>query len=284
MRLDIESLRAFYLIVEKGGMTRVADMLCLSQSAVSHKIKRLENRIGHTLFIRSDGQLNLTKEGKHLFSYAKKILMLHDEAVSSLSASDVVGEVKLGATEDIALSGLTSFLQDFSNQHPKTKLQVKVEQSLIVQEWLHQGVIDVGLFQIIEQDILDTDLLLWKDDLVWMSVIDRDWESLDEISLITFGSNCLYLNHMVSALQGKGFVFNHLLNCPTHSGVFSAVLSGLGVSAINRSSMPMNVIEISSKQLGALPRIAYVARVAQNISNEAIDTLLSSLPTLIKQR
>ena len=175
MRLDVESLRAFRLIAENGGVTRAATTLCLSQSAVSHKIKRLESRVGRPLFLRRDGQLNLTEDGKNLFFYAKRILALHDEAVSSLKASGVDGEIRLGATENITLSGLTPFLHNFSHQHPRAKLSVKVEQSLVLQEWLKQGMIDVGLLQIEEEKVQEDDLPLWRDDLVWISSPDRNW-------------------------------------------------------------------------------------------------------------
>ena len=190
MRLNIESLRALRLITETGGVTRAAEALNLSQSAVSHKIKRLEDRVGRPLFLRRDGQLDLTEEGKSLYGYAKRILALHDEAVSSLKGSGINGEIRLGATENITLSGLTPFLNHFSHQHPRTQLTVKVEQSLVLQDWLRQGRIDVGLLQIEEEEIEEGDLLLWKDDLTWISTPDRDWDQNEQIPLITFGPNC----------------------------------------------------------------------------------------------
>lgn len=283
MRLDVESLRAFRLIAENGGVSRAAETLSLSQSAVSHKIKRLESRVGRPLFLRRDGQLNLTEDGKNLFFYAKRILALHDEAVSSLQASGVNGEIRLGATENITLSGLTPFLHHFSHQHPRAKLSVQVEQSLVLQDWLLQGRIDLGLLQVEEEKILEDDLHLWKDDLVWISAPDRDWAEEGEIPLITFGPNCFYLPHIYSALRAAGHSFRNVLECPTRSGVFSAVASGLGVSVINRRSIPVDVVEVSPDILGHLPRIAYIARLSKAASNEAIDALLECLPDLAAQ-
>lgn len=280
MRLDVESLRAFRLIAENGGVTRAATTLCLSQSAVSHKIKRLESRVGRPLFLRRDGQLNLTEDGKSLFFYAKRILALHDEAVSSLKASGVDGEIRLGATENITLSGLTPFLHNFSHQHPRAKLSVKVEQSLVLQEWLKQGMIDVGLLQIEEEKVQEDDLQLWRDDLVWISSPDRNWAEEAHIPLITFGPDCFYIPYIYDALRNTGHAFSNILECPTHSGVFSAVASGLGISVINRRSIPPDVVEVPPEVLGELPTIAYVARLGKDATNEAIETLLECLPDL----
>lgn len=283
MRLDVESLRAFHLIAKHGGVTRAAELLCLSQSAVSHKIKRLEGRVGRALFLRRDGRLILTEDGKNLFSYAKRILTLHDEAVSCLTTSGVNGEIHLGTTEDITLSGLTPFLSNFSRQHPLIKLNIKVEQSLVLQDWLTQGRIDVGLLQVEEDNVQEDDLLLWNDELVWISAPDRDWAGEESIPLITFGQNCLYLPHISSALRTAGYSFSNIVECPTHSGVFSAVAAGLGVSVINRRSIPENAIEVPPVALGRLPRIAYVARSSQKASSEAMETLLHCLPDLAAQ-
>ena len=71
MRLDIESLRALKTVADAGGVTRAAERLHLTQSAVSHKIKRLEDRIGRPLFRRRDGGLGPTEDGIQLLRYAE---------------------------------------------------------------------------------------------------------------------------------------------------------------------------------------------------------------------
>lgn len=281
MRLDIESLRAFRLTTESGGVTRAAQSLNLSQSAVSHKIKRLEERIGHPLFMRHEGPWQLTEEGKNLLIYASRILSLHDEAVSRLKVSSIGGEIRLGATEDITLSGLTPFLNRFSNQHPHTQLSVKVELSLVLQEWLQQDKLDIALLQIETKDVEKTDLLLWEDELVWIGAEDREWSQIDPLPLITFGNDCFYQPLFANALQSAKRNFRTVLECPSHSVIFSAVASGLGVSIINRRSMPAHVVALSPEALGPLPKIAYVARRTAGPMSEAMETLLDGLPELL---
>ena len=60
MRLDIESLRALKTVAEAGGVTRVAERLRLTRSAVSHKIKRLRERVDRPLFRRTENGLRPT--------------------------------------------------------------------------------------------------------------------------------------------------------------------------------------------------------------------------------
>lgn len=280
MRLDVESLRAFHATVESGGVTRASERLCLSQSAVSHKLKRLESRVGRPLFMKRDGQMSLTEKGHSLFDYARRILALHDEAVLSLGSSAIRGELCLGATENIALSGLAPLLSRFTRAHPGVDLSVRVEQSLVLQQWLRQGRIDIALLQIEEHSVAPDDILLWRDELVWISAPDRQWTDQSSLPLITFGPNCFYIPHIKSALDRSDVQFRTVLECPSHSGLYRAVASGLGVSVVNRHSMPGELVELSTDHYGELPGIAYVARLGGEQRSAAMDTLLEALPEL----
>ena len=85
--LDLTSLRSFVTVAEVGGVTRAAGYLNLTQSAVSMQIKRLEDALGMTLFLRAARKLALSPEGEQLLSYVRRMLALNDEALSTLSAT-----------------------------------------------------------------------------------------------------------------------------------------------------------------------------------------------------
>jgi molybdenum-dependent DNA-binding transcriptional regulator ModE len=84
-RLEIDALRALAAIRQHGGITRAAAALGLSQSAVSHKIKRLEISLDCELLCRKSTGPAFTAAGDDLLDYASRILGLHDEALLSLS-------------------------------------------------------------------------------------------------------------------------------------------------------------------------------------------------------
>ena len=69
-RLDIDVLRTLKAIQDHGGVTRAADHLSLTQSAVSHKIRRFEHVIGCQLLRRKPGKGLFTVDGKQLLAYA----------------------------------------------------------------------------------------------------------------------------------------------------------------------------------------------------------------------
>ena len=94
--LDIDSMRALTVIAETGGITRAAKRLNLSQSAVSHKMKRLERKLNRSLFARTDGKFHLSADGEKLLDYAQRLFKLHDEAYASFHQSDLTGELPKG--------------------------------------------------------------------------------------------------------------------------------------------------------------------------------------------
>lgn len=117
-KFDIETMRALTAIADTGGITRAAKKLNLSQSAISHKMKRLENSLKRNLFSRIDGKISFSRDGEKLLDYAQRVVRLHDEAVASFHQSDLAGELRLGITEDVTASDMARILSKFSNNFP----------------------------------------------------------------------------------------------------------------------------------------------------------------------
>ena len=72
--LDSRKLLAFVTLTRCGSFTQTARELCLTQSAVSHAIKSLEDELGCRLFDRLEGRVQLTQFGRRLLEYAPRIL------------------------------------------------------------------------------------------------------------------------------------------------------------------------------------------------------------------
>jgi DNA-binding transcriptional LysR family regulator len=82
--LDIPSLRAFVAVAEELHFTRAATRLFVAQQALSRVIRRLEERLGTPLFVRTTRRVTLTPEGRRLLERARPLLVLHDEIVVEL--------------------------------------------------------------------------------------------------------------------------------------------------------------------------------------------------------
>jgi DNA-binding transcriptional LysR family regulator len=171
-RLDIDSLRALCAIEDHGGVTRAAQFLGLSQSAVSHKIKRLETSLETELLCRRPGAPLFTDAGQDLLVYAKRILGIHDEALLSLSKTPLHGKISLGMTEDTTCSDLSRILGRFTRLYPGVSVRTQVHQSLTLQSMLSKGEIEVAIMQIFKHEVRPSDTVLFEERLHWVKSAD----------------------------------------------------------------------------------------------------------------
>ena len=78
--IEIPHLETFCKAAELLNFTAAAEVLCLTQAAVSQRIKALEQDVGQSLFERQAGRVFLSEVGRRLYDYAQKILLLHRQA------------------------------------------------------------------------------------------------------------------------------------------------------------------------------------------------------------
>lgn len=82
--LNFNHLRYFWAVAHDGGLTRAAERLNLSQSALSVQIQKLEHQMGHALFDRVGKRLILTEAGQIALDYADTVFAAGDELMSTL--------------------------------------------------------------------------------------------------------------------------------------------------------------------------------------------------------
>lgn len=100
--LDTRLVRTFVAVADKASMTAAANVLHLTQGAVSQQIRRLEETLGRSLFERDRRGLRLTLSGERLFELAKRLLSQNDEIWAEMATSAVEGRVRLGVPPDLA--------------------------------------------------------------------------------------------------------------------------------------------------------------------------------------
>lgn len=272
MRLDIDSLRTFKTVVELGGITRAAQKLNLTQSAVSHKLARLEERIGRPLLTKGPGGLGPTADGRNLLSYADRLVSLHDEAAEHFRASDLAGQIRLGSTEDATGQKLAAVLGRFRRLHPQVILSIKVGQSLMLKQWVKSGEVDLAILQTFEDEMEDGDLELWREDLCWVQAEDHPSQYKESIPFVSFDQNCFYRHAAQRRLGEQGRSLNVTFECPSSEGVRTGVRHGLGIALLSRRNLSPGIVEI----LDGLPRFSQVVHVLRG-RNETPSRLEANL-------
>lgn len=283
MKLDVESLRALQAVVDTGTFTAAAARLGLTQSAVSWKIKRLEERVGLDLVTRGT-EVEPTPDGSDLLVYASQMVELHDEAVERLNRSDLTGVIRLGCNEDLRGGDLADVLARFARQYPQVRLDVRVQLSGTVCEWLDDGQVDVAVVQILADDVRPDDVVLWRDRLRWVHGAGHRFEpdtEPGEVPIVSFGPGLIYHDTMVDALTGGGLRPRVVLECPMLSGVRAAVEAGLGVAALHSANHGDELVPWTGGERFELPELCEVIRVGGDGQPEALEALTGMLTSAL---
>ncbi len=267
MQLDVESLRTFIAVVDLGGMTRAAEALDLSQSAVSWKIKRLEAKAGRALLVRDGRSVAPSREGRELLRYARAIVDTHDEAVTRLASSDLTGTVKLGATEEVTAARMAAILGRFNRLHPAATIEFRVEYGSELQDMLARNELDVAVLQVPAEGYQPNDTHLWTNNLMWVTAFDHPYDS-GEVPLLTFGEPGYYRPLAVTRLRKAGIAHRIGLSAPSTAAILAAAEAGLGVAVVAEMSVDperlgQSLVEWQpALQLDPLPETFQVARAS----------------------
>ncbi len=142
--LDLVHLRSFVAIADCGGFGRAASALHLSQPTVSQHVRGLERRLKQTLVERHGRQARFTTDGERLLTEARRILAVHDEALSRLDASGR-GTLVIGSTETAAEQVLPQLLGTLRDAYPGRPVQFSIDRSTQMTEAVTHGDIDVAI-------------------------------------------------------------------------------------------------------------------------------------------
>ncbi|WP_137938124.1 LysR family transcriptional regulator [Chitinivorax sp. B] len=245
MHFTLKQLQAFVAIARDNNVSRAAETLSLSQSAVSSSLNELENQLGSPLFDRMGKRLQLNEIGHRILPHAVELLARADELERLVRSGEALGNFKVGATLTIGNHLATLIISDFMRAHPGTRVGLKVANTSQIVEGMRQFDLDIGL---IEGDCYDPDLdvLPWrKDELVIFCAPEHPLAKRTDITPEDLAAENWILREPGSgtravfdrAVAGKLSRVNILLELEHTEAIKRAVESHLGIGCVSRLAL-----------------------------------------------
>ena len=125
LAMELDQLRYFLQVAERGNFTRAAEDMTISQSALSRSIQKLEEELGQPVFERKTRAVTLTEAGVLLQSRAEQILTILADTKAEITDDGQSGRVRIGAIPTIAPYFLPDLLRQFSSEFPNAALIVQ---------------------------------------------------------------------------------------------------------------------------------------------------------------
>lgn len=145
--MDVRVLRYFLTVAREASFSRAADALYMSQPTLSRQIRDLEEELGTTLFVRTNRNVTLTRDGMRLRRRAQEIVELMDrtrEEFENLD-EDISGDVCIGSGETHAMRALARVAIDVRQEHPGVRYHLFSGNADDVTERLDRGLLDFGV-------------------------------------------------------------------------------------------------------------------------------------------
>ncbi|MDN0116204.1 HTH-type transcriptional regulator HdfR [Yersinia intermedia] len=141
--MDTELLKTFLEVSRTRHFGRAAESLYLTQSAVSFRIRQLENQLGANLFTRHRNNIRLTPAGERLVPYAESLMSTWQLAKKEVAHSLQHTELSIGATASLWEAYLTPWLQQLYKQREALRLEARIALRHSLVKQLHERQLDL---------------------------------------------------------------------------------------------------------------------------------------------
>jgi DNA-binding transcriptional LysR family regulator len=145
---DLQHIRAFVAVAREGSLTRAAQLLHLTQPAVSLQLKSFQDQLNLRLLARSPRGLMLTSEGHKLLPYAEQILhAIGDfEAAAGNMLTVLSGTVSIGTILNPQTIRLGAILQHMASHYPEVRTRLRHAMTGQVLDYIRSGTLDAGFY------------------------------------------------------------------------------------------------------------------------------------------
>ena len=246
--LDNDVLRTFVAIAETGNFSTAAEVVLRTPSAVSMQIKKLEEQLRTTLFLRDARSVSLTQHGEVLLSYARRMLALSNEAVSRLVMPELAGVVRLGAPDDIAERLLPRILKDFAEQFPGIMVDVTVDMSSALRKRVEEQRLDLALFNCNPRSFPGVGDVIHTERLVWAGAKCGNAHLRDPLPISVWEEGCCWRQEAIGQLEKHKRAYRIAYASAHTMAQRAAVLSDLAIAPFPRSYVSDEMVVLGQQE------------------------------------
>ncbi len=246
--LDNDVLRTFVAIAETGNFSTAAEAVLRTPSAVSMQIKKLEEQLKTTLFLRDARSVTLTQQGEMLLSYARRMLALSNEAVSRFVMPELSGVVRLGAPDDIGERILPRVLKNFGEAFPGIMVDVTVDSSLQLRKRVEEQRLDLSLINCATRPFPTIGEVIHTEKLVWAGARCGTAYLRDPLPISVWEEGCVWRQDAISQLEKQKRPYRIAYASAHTMAQRAAVISDLAIAPFPLSYMTDDMQVLGPKE------------------------------------
>lgn len=249
--LDLDAVKAFVFIADLQSFTRAAEVLDTTQSALSLKLRRLEEQLGRRLLERTPRQVRLSAEGAVFLDAARSLMGAHERAVASFQAER--RRLTIGISQMIVGGELPALLRRMNEHDPNLLIEMRVAGSREVMQAYEEGALDAALV-VQAENRRNQGETLFSERFAWMGVPHWARRPGEPLPLSTQGESCGIRAAAVRALDEAGIAWTEVFIGKGAAVLGAAASAGLAIAVLARRTAPSSTIDLGPVlSLPALP-------------------------------
>ncbi len=253
--LDPEAVEAFLLVAELQSFTQVAGVMNTSQAAISLRLRRLEDMLGHRLVERTPRRVRLTAAGERFLEPARAYV------AAGRRALDVFGQeptrLAIGVTHHLIGADLPRILRVVSERITSVTLHLRTAGTRTLLELYDAGELD-AIVVLRHDDIRRDGEPLFQESFGWYGSADFDLRSDVPVPLVLQPEPCNLRAMALRALESADIAWREVFVGTGATAVGAAVEAGIGVGLLAQSAAPAGVRQVRSRSLPELPKLDVV--------------------------
>lgn len=257
--MNIRQIETFYWAARLGSFVQAAKRLNATQSAVSMRIQEVEADLRVKLFDRSQRRALLTPEGTMLLPYAEEVLIGVERMRAAVSSDEhaVAGYVRLGVTENVAITWLGELMKRLKVEYPRVQIELEIGVSHNLEEKLQMRTLDMAFAACELPPSLFESTRLQAIEFVWMcspelkgipDVLTAD--DVAELPVLSVTREWQARGTLLRWFMDNRIRFRNVTICNTFRTCASMAIQGLGLA-----QLPTNLFqaELAANKLKRVP-------------------------------
>lgn len=279
--LDLDAVQAFVRIAELGSFTRAAEASRTTQSAVSLKLKRLEERLGCRLLERTPRHVQLSARGEAFLEHARELLAVQDRAFTEFSKTRQ--RLTIGISDHVAGPELPALIARMNAQDPKLLIEIRIGSSGDLLQSFDRRELDTVVVRF-HAGRSDGDLLT-DEKIGWFAAPGWQHRADEPLPIATLAEPCGVRVMASQLLDEAGVHWTEIFVGGGVAAVSAAVMAKLGVAALAPRMLPFGAVDVGDKLgLPDLPRLPILlhSRVEDGPPRDALAALSAAFRSVVR--
>lgn len=279
--LDLDAVQAFVRIAELGSFTRAAEAMRTTQSAVSLKLKRLEDRLGCRLVERTPRSVALSARGVAFLDHARELLQAHDRAFAEIAGARQ--RLALGISDHVSGPELPALIARMNAEDPQLVIEIRIGSSGDLLQSFDRREIDAAIVRL--HAGREDGVLLAEEKFGWYAAPGWRHRAGEPLPVATMPEPCGVRTMAGQLLDQAGVPWREVFVGGGVTAVSAAVMAGLGVAALARRMLPLGAVDVGpALGLPDLPRLPILlhSRVEDGPARDALDALSAAFRNAVR--